>query len=121
MLTENKTIDVSLLRAGNNPSNLSKTIDIPDTLEIWDNRKIPENFGVFRIMTPKDGDKRVVWDSRDFQQILDAKEMFNQLVANGLVPYKVGTNGRPSAEVMTEFDPHSEEVIFLPLGLVTGG
>lgn len=77
--------------------------------------------GVMRVMTPQDGDKRVTWDSRDFTQIREAKEMFDKCVAEGLVPYCVDTLGKASPQVMTDFDPHAEEVIFLPIRQVVGG
>lgn len=118
-----REIDVALLRSGNKPSKLSAKIKIPDSLQILDtpDEKPPEGFGAFRIMTPKDGDKRVVWDKRDFAQIIEAKAMFDECVAQGLVPYLVGLDGRATAEVMTEFDPHAEEIIFLPIAMVAGG
>lgn len=120
---ESRKIDVSMLRFGNKPSKLSTTIKIPDNLGVMENpsQKAPEGFGCFRIMTPKDGDKRVVWDSRDFAQITEAKAMFDELVVQGLVPYCVGINGRASSEVMIEFDPYAEEIIFLPVAMVAGG
>jgi hypothetical protein len=120
---ESREIDVAMLRVGNKPSNVSKTIKIPDNLGIMDSpsQKAPEGFGCFRIMTPQDGDKRVVWDSRDFAQITEAKSMFDELVIQGLVPYCVGVNGRASSEVMVEFDPYAEEIIFLPVAMVVGG
>jgi hypothetical protein len=118
-----REIDVALLRSGNKPSNLSAKIKIPDSLQILDNpdERPPAGFGAFRIMTPKDGDKRVVWDKRDFAQIIEAKSMFDDCVAQGLVPYRVGVNGQATAEVMAEFDPHAEEIIFLPIAMVAGG
>ena len=120
---ESREIDVAMLRFGNKPSNVSTTIKIPDSLGIMDNpsQKAPKGFGCFRIMTPQDGDKRVVWDSRDFAQITEAKAMFDELVVQGLVPYCVGLNGRASSEVMVEFDPYAEEIIFLPVAMVVGG
>lgn len=116
-------IDVSLLRSGNKPSNLSVKIKIPENLQVLDNpeEKPSAGFGAFRIMTPKDGDKRVVWDKRDFAQIIEAKAMFDECVVQGLVPYRVGINGQATAEVMAEFDPHAEEIIFLPIAMVMGG
>lgn len=97
-------------------------INVPDTLRVLkDYEAPPEGYGVFRIMTPKDGDKRVVWDCRDMAQIDEAKAMFDKLIQEGLVPYKVGLDGKATSEVMDEFDPHAEEVIFLPVALVTGG
>lgn len=121
--TIDREIDIAMLRIGNSPSNLSDKFVIPDNLGIMDdlNENAPEGFGCFRIMTPKDGDKRVVWDSRDFAQISEAKSMFDELVIKGLVPYCVGVNGRASSEVMVEFDPYAEEIIFLPVAMVVGG
>lgn len=121
--TAEREIDVAMLRVGKTPGNLSAKLRIPDNLGIMDDpaQKAPEGFGCFRIMTPKDGDKRVVWDSRDFAQISEAKAMFDELVVQGLVPYCVGVNGRASSEVMAEFDPYAEEIIFLPVAMVAGG
>ena len=103
-------------------SQASVGISVPDGLRILDDHEQPaKGFGVFRIITPKDGDKRVVWDCHDLSQIREAKEMFDKLIAEGLVPYKVGLDGKATSEVMDEFDPYAEEVIFLPVALVTGG
>ena len=103
-------------------SRASVGIDVPENLRILeDGENPPEGFGVFRVMTPKDGDKRIVWDCRDMAQIGEAKAMFDKLIQEGLVPYKVGLDGKATSEVMDEFDPHAEEVIFLPVALVTGG
>jgi len=117
-----RTINVSLLRVGNKPSRQALTIEIPESLTILDlDSKIPEHSGVMRVMTPEDGDKRVVWDRRDFAQIRDAKETFDKLVAQGAVPYKAGTDGKATSDVMDEFDPHAEEVIFVPIAAIAGG
>lgn len=118
-----REIDITLLRFGNTAIPNCAKLKIPDNLGLMDDpaQKAPEGFGCFRIMTPKDGDKRVVWDSRDFSQISDAKAMFDELVVKGLIPYCVGINGRASSEVMVEFDPYAEEIIFLPIALVVGG
>ena len=99
------------------------SLEIPESLGILDNPsdKPAPGFGVIRVMTPTDGDKRVVWNSGVFAEITDAKEMFDKLVLEGLVPYRVGVDGKSTSEVMSEFDPHAEEIIFLPIALVTGG
>ena len=103
-------------------SQASSDIKIPKNLRILgDNEKPQKGFGVFRVMTPQDGDKRIVWDCHDMQQIQEAKEMFDQLIQEGLVPYKVGVSGQATSEVMDEFDPWAEEVIFLPIRMVVGG
>ena len=116
------TIEVNPLKG----SNLKNKIDVPGSLKfLADNEKLKPHHHMFRIMTAKDGDKRVVWDSRDLAQIADAKAMFDELIEEGLVPYRVDFNGKVTSEVMDEFDPDAEEVIFLPvskkMGLVTGG
>ena len=110
--TIDRTIELSSLK-----------INIPDILGVIDNPtdRPSAGFGCFRIMTPKDGDKRVIWDSRDFNQIREAKKMFDELIVEGLVPYKVGRNGRATSEVLVEFDPYCEEIIFLPLSMIVGG
>jgi hypothetical protein len=117
--TVDRTIEISVV----NNSKLTTEIKIPDSLQILENpRDKPSvGFGCFRVMTPKDGDKRVVWDKTDFTQIVEAKEMFDKLIMEGLVPYRVGINGQASSEPMDEFDPHAEEVIFMPIALVAGG
>lgn len=75
----------------------------------------------FRVMTPADGDKRLVWCSRVIAEIKAAKKMYMGLIGEGMVPYKVGVSGKASAVVMDEFDPRAEEVIFMPVRAVTPG
>lgn len=118
-----RTIELSLMQAGGMPTKLASTIEIPESLAILDDPKALPNkgHGVMRIMTPKDGDKRVVWDSNSADEIWDAKAFFDKLIQEGLVPYRVGTNGKATSEVMDEFDPYAEEVVFLPVAMVTGG
>jgi len=116
------TIEVNPL----NGSNIRNQVKIPDSLQLLpDGERPKKNQHLFRIMTAKDGDKRVVWDNRDLDQIADAKAMFDACIEEGLVPYRVDFNGKVTSEVMDEFDPDAEEVIFLPvskkLGLVAGG
>ena len=80
-----------------------------------------EEFGCFRILSQKDGDKRVVWCRRVIAEIKAAKRMFLDLISKGMVPYKVGVDGKASAEEMKEFDPTAEEVIFMPVRAISGG
>lgn len=79
------------------------------------------DFGCFRIMSQKDGDKRVVWCRRILSEISAAKKMFIDLLSKGMVPYKVGVDGSASSQVMKEFDPTAEEVIFMPVRAIAGG
>jgi hypothetical protein len=99
-------------------------VNVPDELTIaddaWQNR-LEDDQSVFRVITPKDGDKRVVWSRGSIPQINAAKKMFNDLVAAGMVPFKVGTGGKASSDVMNVFDPSAEEVIFLPTKVITAG
>ncbi len=78
-------------------------------------------YGCFRIISQKDGDKRVVWCRKVIAEIQAAKKMFMDLISKGMVPYKVGVSGNASAEVMDEFDPTAEEVIFMPVRAIAGG
>lgn len=103
-------------------SPLSFELEIPGTLRVLaDGERPAPGQGCMRIPSPARGDDRVVWDETDFAQIADAKRIFDNLLMKGLTPYRVGTDGRASAEVMDEFDPMAGEVIFAPLALVRGG
>ena len=115
---QQRQIEVPLIDRGN----ISATIDIPESLTVLEDGQSRENGQCqFSVLTIKDGDKRVIWDKRDMAQIQDAKKMFNELVAKGLAPYSVGVDGKASAQVISEFDPLAEEIIFLPIRLVKGG
>lgn len=116
--TAERSIEVPLVKN----SNITENIAIPDKLKILrDQEKVKKWERCFRFLTPKDGDKRIVWDSRDMSQIEEAKVMFDECVAKGLVPYRVGVDGNASSDIMDEFDPDAEEVIFLPIARVQGG
>jgi hypothetical protein len=89
------------------------------TLNSGETRK--KGQGVFRILNQEDGDKRVVWNSHNLGEISEAKRIFDKLVEEGLVPYKVDTSGKQTTTVMDEFDPSAEEIIFAPVAQVVGG
>lgn len=113
-----REVEVPLVRN----SNVKENVTIPNGLKILKDKEAVNKWErCFRFLTAKDGDKRVVWDSRDMDQIEEAKAMFDDAVAKGLVPYRVGLDGKASSEVMDEFDPEAEEVIFLPIAQVAGG
>ncbi len=98
-----------------------KKVDIPDNLRILqDGESIGEGECVFRILG-KEGDRRIVWNSSSIPEINDACSLFKNLIKEGMVPYRVGVGGRTSADVMTEFDPHAGEVIFMPMKAIRGG
>lgn len=121
-VTVDREINVTVMSAGGRPTNLSAAVTLPETLSILpDGVQRKQNQHLFRILTQKDGDKRVVWDSTSFQEIRDAKSMFDDLVGKGLVPYRVGEQGENTNEPMVEFDPAAEEIIFLPIPALVGG
>jgi hypothetical protein len=99
---------------------IEDAIEVSEIIVLKDDEVVPEGHCCFRILSHK-GDERLVWDSRSLIQLNEAKNVFNQLIQKGLVPHRVGVNGDATAEIMTEFDPHSEEVIFLPIRAVAGG
>jgi len=107
------TLVVPIIRS--NELGATINVEIPDSLSKDSGDR------VWRILTANDGDKRIVWDSRALQQIRDAKNMFIDLVKKGLVPYNVGIDGKATDQVMKEFDPLAEEVLFLPIAMVAGG
>jgi hypothetical protein len=101
---------------------IATTIKPPALTELSGKQQVPAGYGCFRILTAEDGDKRFAWNTRSIAEISEARQFFNECVAEGLVPYKVGVGGDPSAEQMQTFDPHAGEVIFRPAdALVAGG
>lgn len=117
-----QTLKVSILRVGGKASSGYQEVNLPDSLKLAKDGDKPEpGKGMFRIMTPEDGDVRVVWDSRSLDEIEDAKMMFDELKDKGLTPFKVGVDGQATSEEMEEFDCEAEEIIFLPMEMVAGG
>ncbi len=80
-----------------------------------------EDMRCFRIMSPTDGDKRIIWNSRVLEERQAAKAMFMDLLSKGMRPFKVGIDGEASSEEMKVFDPTAEEVIFVAMAAVVGG
>jgi hypothetical protein len=110
-----QTIDLHPIKGGPKLSQIE--VDLP-TLGV--DEEVPADCGVMRIMNMT-GDDRIAWNKFNLTEINKAKDAFDELVAQGLVPYRAGTNGKASSEVMDEFDPAAEEVIFMPVALVAGG
>ena len=117
-----RTIEIPAL-AG---SRLTTSIEIPD--DRWPNPDVkpPRLFVTWRIMTPKDGDTKIVWNPDSFTEIREAAALFKKLVAAGMVPYVCDATGRPTGEVMQEFDPSAGEVdfrdvVWAPTKLAAGG
>ena len=102
---------------------LMEPYEVPEGLQkLESGEEVPEGAGgIFRIMNHT-GDDRLTWMKDSLHSIAAAKRAFVDLIKKNLVPYRVGTNGQATAEVMTEFDPSAEEVIFMPKrGIVAGG
>lgn len=81
---------------------------------------------IFRIINQRDGDKRLCWDTRNIMEINSIKEMFDQLVAEGFVPYKVDPSGKKTPVVMDVFDPTAgelmmAEIVMAPIRQAVGG
>lgn len=102
-------------------------VEIPEILqrgedEVWSKTWLEDDQDrrLYRILG-KHGDERVVWNCRVLAEIGAAKKMFTDLLSKGMLPYKVGTDGKRTSEVMDEFDPSAEEVIFLPVKAIAGG
>lgn len=97
-------------------------IEVPEGLEVLEGTAEPsQGRCAFRIISQEFGDKRVTWDSRVLAEINAAKTMFLDLIKKGMTPFRVGLNGKKTSEVMKEFDPHAEEILFVPTTLVAGG
>lgn len=110
-----QTIEVCPVKGGKLARHVE--VDLP-TLGV--DEEVPAGCGIMRIMNST-GDDRIAWNKLNITEINKAKEAFDKFVEEGLVPYRVGTNGKPSSEVMDEFDPAAEEVIFMPVALAVGG
>jgi hypothetical protein len=104
-------------------SELSVKVRIPDGLrEVDEYGDIPKGHSTMSVPTPQDGDKRFTWDPGHLGEIFEAKAFFDACVDEGLVPYQVdNTSGQSTSVVMTEFDPHAGQVVFLPIVLVKAG
>ncbi|HSZ58479.1 MAG TPA: hypothetical protein VK797_22625 [Tepidisphaeraceae bacterium] len=91
-------------------------VPVPESLRlIEDGQKRQRKKGdvIFCILTPHDGDKRIVWNRFRLDEVNDARQMFDDLLAQGMIAHRVKRNGEPSAEVLSSFDPLLEEVSFL--------
>lgn len=71
------------------------------------------NQGLMAIMN-EDGDKKTVWDRTRPVEVEAARREFDYLRVNGYLAFKVeGSDGR-KGEVLHEFDPKAERIIFSP-------
>lgn len=89
-----------------------KEIPLPSTLRVLgEGEKIPAGCDVLRLLHQDHGDIRIVWDSGDLRQIQDAKNTFNRLIEEGMVPYLVDPETGQVTVITDEFDPWAEEIV----------
>ena len=70
--------------------------------------------GELCVMTPKDGDIKMMWDKTKAEEIVAADDMFNTMKGRGYIAYSVvGKNGE-KGEVIKDFDPDAERIIMTP-------
>ena len=97
-------------------------IPIPESLNVViDKESIPTGSSVFRIMSPKTGDTRVVWDAFNLDEVKDAGQMFKSMIDQGMMAMRVGVDGQATSEEIKAFDSSAEEVIFIPIPAIVGG
>lgn len=117
-VAEARTIELTVMSG----TQLKESIDVPDGIHVMeDGQEKPAGHFMFRVLSQEKGDERLTWDSASLRELQAAKQMFVNLIKKGLKPFRVGIDGAATSEVMDEFDPHAEEVIFLPQALVAGG
>ena len=102
------------------------TCPVPDPIKIVKDTEMNQfkdrnEYGMFRVLTRLDGDKRVIWNRLSLPEIEAARQMFDDLIKKGLAAFKVGAKGARTNEVMKEFDPSAEEVIFIPVKALCPG
>jgi len=67
---------------------------------------------LFRILCDE-GDKRLVWDRREPDQVKEAFVKFKDLLDKGYTAYAVRTDGKKGSK-LEEFDPLHEEIVMVP-------
>ena len=119
-MSDLQTIMVPIVRVGEKHFGVEVPVQVPSILRVNKPGATPKGHSCIRVLN-KSGDDRIVWDSGSLAEIRAAKTAFDGLLAKGLTPYRIANDGRATPEVMTEFDPHAEEVIFMQEKMVVGG
>lgn len=116
------TIDISPLMASGRALRVKEEVEIPEGVRrLEDGVQPEEGHVVFRILHPEKGDDRLTWDPMSLLELQGAKKLFMDLVKKGLKPFKVGVDGKATAEAMSRFDPRAGEVMFLATAMIAGG
>ena len=119
---------VSPFAVGNKPSKITTDIPLNTVQVLEDQKELPSGHGLIRILHQDYGDKRLMWDTKDFTQVREAQEIFKKLIGDGFVPYLIGRDGEPTSMPMAEFDPtvgevfmEEREIIMVPMQHAVGG
>lgn len=119
MIKEPNKVTFSPFFKGNAEVVIETTLDVVEDKDISTFENNP-SFGVFRIIDQAHGDKRLVWNRLNMNDIREADSMFKNFISQGLEAFRVGGDGKTGSK-MDAFDPTAEEIIFLPIKLVTAG
>jgi hypothetical protein len=65
------------------------------------------------VMTPADGDLKIIWDSDKPEEVAHARKSFDEFKGKGYLAYKVSKDGA-KGEVMKSFEADAEKVILAP-------
>jgi hypothetical protein len=60
------------------------------------------------------GDIKTIWDSRNPDEVANAREQFDKLKAKKFVPFSVSKDGSKGEQIVGDFDPKIERIIFVP-------
>lgn len=65
------------------------------------------------VMTPADGDLKVIWDSDKPEEVAHARKTFTEFKSKGYLAYQVNKAG-DKGEVMKDFNAEAEKIILAP-------
>lgn len=66
-----------------------------------------------RILSSSGGDDRLSWDASNIAQLKEARLKFYELLDKGYLAFVVDDDtGKPTSEMIMEFEPFLEEVVF---------
>lgn len=110
-----RIVHVSILEG----SKQQAEVRIPGELHILEPGEEPtQSQNCLRFLTPEDGDKRVVWDRYNLEDIKAARKMFEDFQEKGIRIFAVSEDGGPVDE-MKDFDAFAEEFLADDLGEIT--
>lgn len=84
--------------------------DIPPAF--LDEGRQVESLMLFEI-TDASGDTKIMWDSRNPDEVEHAKKTFEDLTAKGFTAFKVNEKTHEKDEMVRTFDPQAQRYIFV--------